>query len=520
VLNDLSLRNLTLRQKFRIGFAVLVCVSLISFLVLRYLGKIALFYHLEREHRVALWQIRTDLNALEHQTSQARGVSRTQLLERLESAGAVALRGGFQELLDIERIVLSAVRYAEFFERIATDIAIGERMMAVIRSEPGGAISVTTAQALNRQLNVRFENSDRFQPLLDQLVREFRVITFFVTALGLALLFWVGSLARRSILNPVAEAVGIAARVSDGDLRANIEVRSADEIGQLQAALRKMTSGLAELVHDVRSTSASVAAAARELMAGSNNLSDRTQRQAHALERAADRMEQLSEAVRMNVAHARRASETAERASVLATEGSASVAKVIETMKAISSSSQRIADIIAIMDSISFQTNILALNAAVEAARAGAQGRGFAVVAAEVRALAQRSSAAAREIKQLIDTSSANVRIGNNLVAEAGTKIDVTADSIRQVSALVNDISAASEQQAGNIDQIKQDVVQLDSVAQQNAALVEQTAAAVAAQTEQARYLVDSVNRFKLPGEDAGATNAPMLGTPAALPRR
>ena len=249
-----------------------------------------------------------------------------------------------------------------------------------------------------------------------------------------------------------------------------------------------------------------------QIAAGTADLSQRTEAQASNLEETAASMEELTAAVRQNVATAQEASRMATQASEAATGGAEVVERVVTTMHDIAGSSQKIADIIGVIDGIAFQTNILALNAAVEAARAGEQGRGFAVVAAEVRALAQRSAAAAREIKDLIGVSVERVDAGASLVAQAGASVRAMVEQVHRVTQLINDISAASEEQAGGIAQIGDAVAQLDRVTQQNAALVEENSAASESLRQQADRLIEAVGVFHLPSSAVGA-----LGTSGTL---
>ncbi|OWT74562.1 MULTISPECIES: methyl-accepting chemotaxis protein [unclassified Achromobacter] len=302
----------------------------------------------------------------------------------------------------------------------------------------------------------------------------------------------------RTVFNPLREAGQLCNRIAEGDLTNRIDVNASTEIGQLRRALKHMQDSLSRTVATVRQSVNEIHGGAREISAGNHDLSSRTEEQAASLEETAASMEELSSTVRQNADNARQANQMAVDASDVARRGGAAVGQVVDTMRDISESSRRIAEIVSVIDGIAFQTNILALNAAVEAARAGEQGKGFAVVASEVRSLAQRSGQAAKEIKALIDDSSHKVSMGSNQVEHAGATMEEIVGSVRRVSDIVGEISAASEEQSGGIQQVNQAVTQMDSTTQQNAALVEQAAAAANSLEDQARRLQDAVAVFKL----------------------
>jgi methyl-accepting chemotaxis protein-1 (serine sensor receptor) len=304
--------------------------------------------------------------------------------------------------------------------------------------------------------------------------------------------------------NELREAVS---RVADGDLTAQLRVRVGDTTS-VNAAVKRMQESLARVVATVRAGSDSVAMASAEIASGNQDLSARTERQASSLEETAASMEELGTTVRHNAENASQANQLAQHASAVATQGGDVVAQVVNTMKDINDSSRKIADIIAAIDGIAFQTNILALNAAVEAARAGEQGRGFAVVASEVRSLAQRSAAAAKEIKALITDSVSRVEAGTSLADQAGATMEDVVASIRRVTDIVGEISAASAQQSAGVGQVGEAVSSMDQATQQNAALVEQMAAAADSLKIQAESLVQAVSVFKLNSSGQVATAA------------
>jgi len=323
----------------------------------------------------------------------------------------------------------------------------------------------------------------------------------FMIGLGLFVLALGGLFAWRltkGIVEPLSRAVDIAAAVANKDLTTQIEVTTKDETGRLLEALRSMNAGLIEIVSEVRKGTDSISTASSEIAAGNLDLSSRTEEQASSLEETASSMEELTSTVKQNADNARQANQLAVKASEVAQRGGGVVSEVVSTMEAIHGSSRKIADIISVIDGIAFQTNILALNAAVEAARAGEQGRGFAVVATEVRNLAQRSAAAAKEIKELIDDSLNKVDAGSMLVTQAGSTMAEVVDSIQRVTDIMGEITSASVEQSSGIEQVNQAVSQMDQVTQQNAALVEEAAAAAAALHEQADALTTVVAVFKL----------------------
>ena len=321
-----------------------------------------------------------------------------------------------------------------------------------------------------------------------------------LAAVGIALTLIVSMVVRnveRLVGGEPADAADAAARIALGDLTVDIPVRPGDT-QSLVATIKVMRDKLAMIVMEVRSGTDAIATASGQISSGNQDLSSRTEQQASSLEETASSMEELTSTVKQNADNARQANQLAVTASEIASRGGLVVARVVETMGAINASSKNIVDIISVIDGIAFQTNILALNAAVEAARAGEQGRGFAVVATEVRNLAQRSAAAAKEIKNLISDSVTKVDAGSKLVNQAGATMQEVVESVKRVTDIMSEITAASQEQSLGIEQINQAVTLMDEATQQNAALVEEAAAAAESLSDQATALVHVVSVFKL----------------------
>jgi methyl-accepting chemotaxis protein len=318
-----------------------------------------------------------------------------------------------------------------------------------------------------------------------------------------------------SIVAPMRAARQVAQTIASGDLTQPIVVQGKDEPAELLSALQAMQSSLRTLVGQVRSSTDSITTASSEIATGNQDLSSRTEQTASNLQQAASSMEQLTGTVKQSADSARQANQLAASAAEVAARGGSVVSQVVSTMDQINTSSKKIADIIGVIDGIAFQTNILALNAAVEAARAGEQGRGFAVVAGEVRNLAQRSAEAAKEIKGLIGTSVDKVESGSKLVADAGATMNEIVASVQRVTDIIGEITAAAAEQSDGIGQVNTAVTQLDQMTQQNAALVEESAAAAESLKDQAVRLAQVVGTFKLNGAAPGPAAPVMPATPA-----
>ncbi len=325
------------------------------------------------------------------------------------------------------------------------------------------------------------------------------VLTLLAAALGGLVAWMITRTVKQQLGGEPSYAAGVARQIAQGDLSVRVQLAPGDTSSLLRA-MEDMRAGLARVVADVRQSSESIATGASQIASGNADLSQRTEEQASNLEQTAASMEEMNATVKLNADTVRTATQLAASSSQAATGGGKIVDRVVATMEQITASSRKIEDIIGVIDSIAFQTNILALNAAVEAARAGEQGRGFAVVASEVRSLAQRSAGAAKEIKALIGESVSKVDEGSGLVSETGSAMKDIVQQAQRVADLIGEIGAATAEQADGVAQVGDAVVQLDQVTQQNAALVEESAAAAASLNAQAARLVDLVSLFKLDG--------------------
>lgn len=384
----------------------------------------------------------------------------------------------------------------------------GEGAAKVITSR----ISPLSQQNINEINNLVDIQQASLREILAGTVSAGTQLTYLLFLIGAVALFIGGVFSwsiTRSITIPLNFAVSVTNRVAAGDLTSNIDSSEKDEIAQLLTALKEMNASLARTVGQVRIGTDMIALASSEIATGNADLSSRTESQASSLEQTASSMEQLTDTVRQNADNARQANQLAVSASGVAVKGGGVVSQVVDTMGSIKESSNKIVDIIGVIDGIAFQTNILALNAAVEAARAGEQGRGFAVVASEVRNLAQRSAAAAKEIKSLIGDSVEKVDVGSRLVDDAGKTMDEIVSSVKRVADIMREITAASQEQSAGIEEVNQAIRQMDEMTQQNAALVEQAAAAAESLQDQAVTLAQAVSIFKLEIGDQATHNRP-----------
>ncbi|MBT9507836.1 methyl-accepting chemotaxis protein [Rhodoferax sp.] len=439
-----------------------------------------------------IWEayMATQLTADEEQTAKQFAVARGRFVAEGLRPALVALRANdLKEAQRIANVVLPAL-YGPTFEKMTALIKI---QLDEAKAEYGGALS-------------------RYDTI--------RLASFVSIVLGVLLAGIAGFYLIRGISRALAQANELSHAIAQGDLTTQVNATGKDEIAELLNSLVEMKDSLTRVVSNVREGSESVATASAEIAQGNNDLSARTEQQASALEETAASMEELSSTVKQNADSARQANQLAMSASTVAIQGGEVVGQVVETMKGINESSRKISDIISVIDGIAFQTNILALNAAVEAARAGEQGRGFAVVASEVRSLAGRSADAAKEIKSLINASVERVEHGTTLVDQAGSTMTEVVTSIRRVTDIMGEISAASNEQALGVAQVGEAVTQMDQATQQNAALVEEMAAAASSLKSQAQDLVGTVAVFKLsPAQGSSGLRRSAPPAQSAAPR-
>ena len=513
------MKNLNIGSRLALGFAVvlalLVAVSAIA--VWRLQSASAMTGNLineqvRNERLIDEWQRVIEVNAARTSTawlatdaaeqqaveaqmkrSSARATEvQSMLVDVLQEPGAKAL---LEQVL-ASRVTYTAARADVFKRKGAGDIDSARRIYA---EDMAGKRTAYLA-ALNRLSQAQRSVLDANAARIAEGYLEGRKLLLGLAALAILIGIGFAWAITRSITGPIRAAVKVARTVSAGDLTSVICLRSTDETGALMAALKTMNDNLVGIVAEVRTGTDTISAASSEIASGNLDLSARTEQQASALEQTASSMQALTSTVKLNAENARQANQLAIAASLVASKGGAVVAEVVATMGSINDSSRKIVDIISVIDGIAFQTNILALNAAVEAARAGEPGRGFAVVAAEVRNLAQRSAAAAKEIKTLIGDSVEKVDTGSRLVDQAGKTMDDVVASIARVTDIMNAITTASDEQRDGIAQVNQAISQMDAVTQQNAALVEQAAAAAASMQEQSSRLSHVVGVFKLTG--------------------
>ena len=525
----MNIKNIKISTRLAVCFAVLIAVMcLITGVGMQSLNSISKASNIVVEDRYAkialAGEIRDNVNAA------ARNLRNALLGRNLEEAtryldrSAAASARTTEAMAKIEKL-LSTQQGQDLFKAIVEARAAyngpRDKLRELIKQQQKEVGIEHLFTAVIPAQDKYFQVLDQFVALQKSLMKQSVVETTQTTTSAIALMLSLSCIAivlciiaawwvTRSITRPLNEAVDVASAVAQGDLTIQIGETTRDETGKLLASLKAMNQNLHRIVSEVRSGSDTINTASSEIASGNLDLSSRTEEQAGALEETASAMEELTSTVKQNADNARQANSLAATASDVAVQGGSVVGQVVQTMGEINEASRKIVDIISVIDGIAFQTNILALNAAVEAARAGEQGRGFAVVASEVRTLAQRSASAAKEIKALIDDSVSRVDNGSRLVEQAGATMSEVVASVRRVTDVVAEISAASNEQSDGIEQINHAIVQMDEVTQQNAALVEQAAAAAQSLQEQSGRLVETVSIFKLSSHE----------TPRAQPAR
>ncbi|CDG82627.1 methyl-accepting chemotaxis protein [Janthinobacterium agaricidamnosum] len=511
------LRNISIGLRLGVGFAVILALSmLITGISVWRLHDVAAATHAMMEQPLA-----KERHISDWLTKIESGVRRTTVIVRSSDTALAAIfaddarqssviSGELQKKIEA---LISGPEEMEMFRLIGLQRQVYLDARALVsklksegrKEEADHAFSTVFEPGAAKFQRVIQDLLDRQRKSIDNTAHDIDsvAVTSRNLLLGLAVLvlgFGVvsGWLLTVGIVRPLRTAVDVARRVAAGDLTADIDASAKDETGQLLLALKDMNASLLNIVSEVRSGTENIATSSSQIAAGNQDLSSRTEQQAGSLEETASSMEQLTTTVKHNADHARQANQLAASAAQVALKGGTVVAQVVGTMDTINSSSNKIVEIISVIDGIAFQTNILALNAAVEAARAGEQGRGFAVVASEVRNLAQRSASAAKEIKTLIGDSVEQVKQGSQLVSQAGATMHDIVASVQRVSDIITEITAAGHEQSAGIDEIYQAIGQMDKVTQQNAALVEQSAAAAEAMQQQAQSLAQVVSVFKL----------------------
>ncbi|AOR63351.1 methyl-accepting chemotaxis protein [Pectobacterium wasabiae] len=397
---------------------------------------------------------------------------------------------------------------AEFIksgDKIISDALAGNNDVAIAEfNDTLNVIQRNYRDSVKQLVNYQDEAMNTSVETMADVYSSTRLILLLILVLGAAAGALIAWLITRSVTRPIEQALHVADRVAQGDLTSHITVTSKDETGLLLQSLDRMNTSLSSIVGQVRDGAETISTAASQITAGNQDLSSRTEEQASSLEETAASMEQLASTIKNTAENTQQATEIANKATGAAKQSGEVMLSVTQKMRGIHDSSQRMAEIIGVIDGIAFQTNILALNAAVEAARAGEQGRGFAVVAGEVRSLAQRSATAAREIKALIDDSVGKIREGMGLVDTAEETMGGLTAHVRDVHDIISEISQASREQSDGINQMNLAIGQIDTTTQQNAALVEESASAAQSLQSQATVLAEAVSAFKIQSHSRG----------------
>ena len=509
------LHNLTVRGKLAVAFAcVLVLMTLLGALAWRQMASLAGQSEQIITYRVSgvrdsgrMLQTATRLRTREYRLAVTTGDDVPKAVKRYNDGveDFENARKAYADFLfdDAEKALYQEAMtawtaYMAHSAKIVEAAQAGRQAQALELTLGGVKLFDAASDALGELSKYNDDGSKKDAAAAEALYSQSRLYVVAMLVAAVVAATGMGLVISNAITRPLNEAVALAQAVAEGDLSRDIRVQGRDEISQLSRALSAMVTQLRGIVSEVRSGVEQVSTASAQIATGNTDLSQRTEEQASNLQQTAASMEELTSTVRQNADNARAASQLAQNARDVAATGGSVVADVVSTMQAISDSSQRMSDIIGVIDGIAFQTNILALNAAVEAARAGEQGRGFAVVASEVRALAQRSANAAKEIKNLIETSREKVGDGSRLVTQAGETMANIVAQVQRVNDLVGEITSASVEQSRGIDQVGLAVSQLDQVTQQNAALVEESAAAAESMKHQAMKLSETVSVFRV----------------------
>jgi len=513
----MNLNNLKIGTRLSIGFGLVLALMLVIVAVA--LGRLvqaradldAAVTHERRANQVDRWLNKTQLNV-----NRAIAVAKAAGLPELEAYFVPMIKETSAQITEIQKDIEASFQ-SERSKALLAGIAERRKVYLEARAQLGEHLKSADQVAVESTLKDRMLPAaqayigvmTQLQQYQEQLANErtaemrdavkaATVILAVLAAASLAIGIGGAILITRSVTRPLHEAVEAARVIAANDLSQSMDSTRGDELGDLLRALGRMQSALRDVVGQVRASTDSITTASAEIATGNQDLSARTEQTAANLQQAAASMEQLTSTVRQSADSARQANQLATSAAEVAARGGDVVSRVVSTMDDINTSSKKIADIIGVIDGIAFQTNILALNAAVEAARAGEQGRGFAVVAGEVRNLAQRSAEAAKEIKSLIGASVDKVESGSRLVADAGKTMQEIVGSVQRVTDIIGEITAAASEQSDGIGQVNTSVTHLDKMTQQNAALVEESAAAAQSLKEQAGRLASVVGTFRL----------------------